>query len=654
MNPELEKLTQRIAALEAELAEIRRSSEVLSKAHDDLLNLEEMPLLFLDRRYNLLEYTNAFSDLVGDIEDYLGESISRLLKESSWEPIEQSLARKREILATEFSEQGQWKPCYRGPREGEKIGNEWFVFPGSGTWVLNPGEVRLVSERSDHDSFLTLAQPVGGADEDLRISFTIHTPAEAKAIKNLSAVLSGTDGADGSYPDCEGYFIGIGAAGNRRLEIQKKWKAITKHFQSLEPGRDYRVKILRLGGHLELYLDNKRMLEVTDINPLYGLGHEFFSLYSYGSQATFRDITIETRPAAYPREYFCLAERFEVELESLPGNIFELGLSEGLLPESLKPALRVYFKDVTRQKILQQRLTESRERLSELVESLPMGIFQMTAGGDLLFVNRHTVELFGYRDAGELVGRRNFEVFFWEREKKYELMEVLFREGRVGNFVFPGITLENRKLWLEASLELTPDADREDKQIVQGILMDITKRKRLEDELIRSSERMKKMSIFDEQTQTYNSKYFRRLLDEELERAGRYGHSLTLLMLDIDHFKKINDRLGRKGGDQVLRQLAALISQTLRHPDNLARFGGEEFVVLLPETEKNEGLVVAERLRQTISDHKFEASGSEISLTVSIGLGTAGERTEAEKLIKQADDALAEAKSQGRNRVIAC
>ena len=231
-------------------------------------------------------------------------------------------------------------------------------------------------------------------------------------------------------------------------------------------------------------------------------------------------------------------------------------------------------------------------------------------------------------------------------------MEILFREGGVRNFVFSGITLGNRKIWLEASLELDADSGSERTRFVQGILRDITKRKRLEDELIRSSERMKKMSIFDEQTQTYNSRYFRRLLDEELDRSGRYGHPLTLLLLDIDRFKKINDRLGRKGGDQVIRQLAELISQTLRSPDNLARFGGEEFAVLLPATDQDEGLIVAERLRDIIAGHKFEVSDSEIGITVSVGLSTTKEHTEGERLIKQADDALSRAKRRGRNQVI--
>jgi diguanylate cyclase (GGDEF)-like protein/PAS domain S-box-containing protein len=652
MNSEIKRLQQRITALEDELTTVIKQGETLSKAHEDLLNLEEMPLLFLDQQYYLLDYTSAFSDLVGDIEDYLGEPISRLLKESSWEPIEQALASKQNILATEFDEKGKWEKCYQGPRKGENIGNEWFVFPGSGTWSIAPGLVRLESEYRERDSFLTLAQPVGGAGEDLRITFTITTPEKADEIKDLSVVLSGTDGADGRYPYCDGYFVGIGAASNRRLEIQKKSKAINKHFLSLEPKRDYQIKILRLGGHIKLYLDNKQMLAVTDINPLYGLGHEFFSLYSYGSEATFRDILIETRPAAYPHNYFCLAERFEVELVHMAGCYFELGLSEGLLPDSLESAVRIYFKDITSQKVLQQRLTESRERLHDLLEALPVGIFQMTEAGDLLFVNRHMVELFGYRDEKGLIGKINFEAFFLNREDKYGLMEVLLRKKIVRNFVFSGITLENRKIWLEASLRLSTEPGDDNRRIVQGILVDITRRKMLEDELIRSSERMKKMSIFDEQTQTYNSRYFRRLLDEELDRAVRYDRTLTLLMLDIDHFKKINDRLGRKGGDQVLRQLADLISRVLRNPDNLARFGGEEFTILLPETEKEEGLVVAERLLNNIAAHKFEVSGSEIQLTVSIGLGTTGEKTDAETLIKLSDDALAEAKSKGRNRVV--
>ena len=192
MTAEIKKLKKQIAVLETELSEARKRSEVLSKAREDLLNLEEIPLLFLDRHYHILDYTNAFSDLVGDIEDYRGEPISLLLKESSWEPIEQSLVRRQEILATEFSEQGKWKQRYRGPGKSEKIGNEWFVFPGSGTWAISPGEVRLVSERSERNSFLTLAQPVGGADEDLRINFTIHTSAADKPIRDLSGVLSGT------------------------------------------------------------------------------------------------------------------------------------------------------------------------------------------------------------------------------------------------------------------------------------------------------------------------------------------------------------------------------------------------------------------------------------------------------------------------------
>ncbi|MEA2062562.1 MAG: diguanylate cyclase [Gemmatimonadota bacterium] len=647
------QLEQRITALQAELEETRRQNEILSAAHDDLLNLEEIPLLFLDQQYHLLDYTSAFSDLVGNIEDYRGEPVSRLLRETSWGPVEQALEQRQKILNEKFSGKGRWKQCYKGPRKGERIGTEWFVFPGSGTWSLAPGEVKLVSERSESSSYLTLAQPVGGAEEDLRISFTIHTPADTESIRDLSAVLSGTDGADGRWPDSEGYFFGIGSAGNRRLEIQKKEKTITKHFLSLEPDRDYRVKLLRLGGHLELRLDGKLMLSVTDINPLYGMGHEFFSLYTFGSEAVFRDITIETRPATHSRDYFCLAERFEVELDALRGSFFELSLNEGRLPETHEPVIRVYFKDITEQKVLQQDLKVSQERLADLVETLPMGVLQMTTSGELLFVNRYIARLFGYSSPEKLVKRQNFEVFFWDREKKYELMEKLFREGRVAHFSFTGITLDNRKIWLEADLELVTDAAGQDNgQFIQGVLMDITERKRLEDELIRSSQRLKQMTIMDEQTRACNSLYFRRLLDEELDRVNRYGHPLTLLLMDVDSFKKINDRLGRKRGDRILRQLVDFISNTLRTPDCLARWGGTEFILLLPETGSREGLLVAERLCRGIAGHKFEIEGMEVALTVSIGMVTASVRTEAETMLRQVDDVLHKAKKEGRNRVV--
>ena len=193
------------------------------------------------------------------------------------------------------------------------------MFQESGKWSLSKGEVRLESEHGDHNSYLTLAKPIGNSGHDVRASMKVITSSDPAKIRDLSLILSGSDGADGRQPDRDGYFIGIGSAGNRRLEIQKRWHTISKKPFKLEPNTEYDVKVVRIGGHLELWFNGELQISYTDINPLYGQGHEFFSLYTYGGEACFRDIHLETRKSRYEYELFCLPESFEVEIAPQPG-----------------------------------------------------------------------------------------------------------------------------------------------------------------------------------------------------------------------------------------------------------------------------------------------------------------------------------------------
>ena len=152
------------------------------------------------------------------------------------------------------------------------------------------------------------------------------------------------------------------------------------------------------------------------------------------------------------------------------------------------------------------------------------------------------VDMFGYESSDEMVGKLNFDVFFWNRTQRYKLMEILLRDGRISGFVFQSITLDNRLIWLETSMQLIEEGSEDRQNVVQGSLLDVSERKRMEDELIKSSRLLKQMSSYDELTQCFNARHFRALLDEELQRTARYSHSLTVLTLDIDHFKEVNDR----------------------------------------------------------------------------------------------------------------
>jgi diguanylate cyclase (GGDEF)-like protein len=175
-----------------------------------------------------------------------------------------------------------------------------------------------------------------------------------------------------------------------------------------------------------------------------------------------------------------------------------------------------------------------------------------------------------------------------------------------------------------------------------------------------SNELLKYIGLTDSLTGVYNRRYIDRRLMEEIARARRHGHALSCLYLDIDHFKHINDNYGHLTGDEVLREVAARIKTELRQSDALARFGGEEFVALLSDTDLPSAVIVAERIRVSIADTPFQLSHlkpMQVSISIGVATLTDGERSEAIEpialqLIAKADHALYEAKETGRNRVV--
>ena len=173
------------------------------------------------------------------------------------------------------------------------------------------------------------------------------------------------------------------------------------------------------------------------------------------------------------------------------------------------------------------------------------------------------------------------------------------------------------------------------------------------EKLAQSQTLLREMSTRDSLTGLINYREFHRQLAEEAERSRRYGRPFSLLMLDIDYFKTINDTYGHLGGDKALRALAALIRGEVRPTDIVARYGGEEFVLVLPETAGPGALTLAERLRARVAGHVIAVTADQtISLTVSIGLASFPNETDSvQKLLSAADQALYAAKAAGRNRV---
>jgi diguanylate cyclase (GGDEF)-like protein len=172
-------------------------------------------------------------------------------------------------------------------------------------------------------------------------------------------------------------------------------------------------------------------------------------------------------------------------------------------------------------------------------------------------------------------------------------------------------------------------------------------------DLTEANHRLEELAARDSLTGIFNRRHFLDLAERELERARRAGHRTSLLLIDIDHFKRVNDSYGHEAGDEVLRGVCARLSAALRDADTLARIGGEELGVLAPETDPAAVLVVAERLRQSVASGPYAAGDARLVITVSVGAATVTDLDEPLKsLMGRADKALYAAKAGGRNRVI--
>ncbi len=160
-----------------------------------------------------------------------------------------------------------------------------------------------------------------------------------------------------------------------------------------------------------------------------------------------------------------------------------------------------------------------------------------------------------------------------------------------------------------------------------------------------------RMTIVDGLTGVNNKRYLMDSLEREIPRARRHARPLSMVMFDIDHFKKVNDSFGHLAGDYVLKEMAGVVKARLRPDDILGRYGGEEFAILLPETSVQGAITIAEELRKLVAEHRFIFEGETIESTISLGCAQLQDGWDALNFIKVADEQLYAAKHAGRNQV---
>lgn len=177
--------------------------------------------------------------------------------------------------------------------------------------------------------------------------------------------------------------------------------------------------------------------------------------------------------------------------------------------------------------------------------------------------------------------------------------------------------------------------------------------KALQDKINSKRRELEALSMTDDLTGLYNHRAMQQRLKDEFMRAQRYNDPLSLLMIDVDHFKKVNDRYGHLFGDYVLSELAQVLGTCVREIDLLARYGGEEFLVILPQTHFSGSLAVAERIWRTVAKHDFHDNNITHPITVSVGISFYPNKnvSTVDQLVAFADQALYQAKREGRNRI---
>jgi len=299
--------------------------------------------------------------------------------------------------------------------------------------------------------------------------------------------------------------------------------------------------------------------------------------------------------------------------------------------------------------------------LNFIVDRAHVGIFVVNQKREILLWNQF-MEIHSERKANTVVGQNLFEAFpelpqKW-LDRKIENLFILknfsFTSWEQRPYLFK--FAHNRPVTggvdcMRQDCTLMPvKDDNGEVQYVCFTLFDATDTSIYQSKLKETTEKLRDLSSRDGLTQIFNRRYVEEALEKEFSRARRYGNKLSVILTDIDFFKKVNDVHGHLAGDEVLRVVSQRLVNGLRDADILGRYGGEEFMVVLPETDNQGAQVLAERLRNIVQAEPIETAGESLTINISLGVSELYENTAAyAQLIAEADLALYQSKENGRN-----
>ncbi|HEX7047865.1 MAG TPA: sensor domain-containing diguanylate cyclase [Gammaproteobacteria bacterium] len=332
---------------------------------------------------------------------------------------------------------------------------------------------------------------------------------------------------------------------------------------------------------------------------------------------------------------------YRARLRRADGKTFWGLVSATLIDHNGRPALMSSIADVSDTIAAEEVLNRTQNTLMTLLEASPYPLIVTRLDtGVIRFCNQKAADMFETPLSG-LLGHTAPE-FYVNPADRIAFVEKLHKVGKVEGFVAKLKTPTGQPFWAMLSA-MTLELNGEPVFLVS--FADVTRQKHKEEEL-------ENLAFKDGLTNAYNRRYFVEAARVELGRAERNRQPPAVALIDLDHFKQINDSFGHEIGDNVLREFVALVEGMLRKTDILARYGGEEFVILFPETEADIAKGIVDRIRATVAAHRFPTGATASSVTFSAGIAVAAPNEEPASLISRADVSLYDAKHAGRNRVI--
>lgn len=299
--------------------------------------------------------------------------------------------------------------------------------------------------------------------------------------------------------------------------------------------------------------------------------------------------------------------------------------------------------------------------LNFIVDRANVGIFVINHNREIMLWNQF-MEIHSERKADTVVGKNLFDAFpelpqkWLDRkiENVFILKNFSFTSWEQRPYLFK--FAHNRPVTggvdcMRQDCTLMPvKDDAGEVQFVCFTVLDVTDTSIYQSQLKVTTEKLREMSNRDGLTQLFNRRYIEETLSTEYDRAKRYGNKLSVILTDIDFFKKVNDNHGHLAGDEVLRVVSQRLTQGLRGTDILGRYGGEEFIIVLPETDIEGAEILAERLRKAVNAEPIKAEGESLTIAISLGVTEMNEKTLAyAQLIAEADLGLYKSKESGRN-----